>query len=335
MRLALMLAPQRNALYSDLVRSLAPPELLASPLGPRIEAWDGVRLGGQDYLLVELDDEPATADFEVLARLGTVAAAHEYFARIGEVPGPLLRPLELPWDPFLPPELVETRRYRGKTNEIFTAVLLNLALFAGDYRDRLGERLRVLDPLAGGGTTLFVALTRGYDAVGIELEQEDVTSTDTYVRQFLRGIGVPFGRTDERLRGAGRRYVFSIGRKGDQRTLALVHGDTYRSPELLRGLPGGARFHAVVADLPYGIQHRGRVAELFARAVPTWAGSLLPGGALALAWDATGLPRAEAIQLVRERSPLDVLDDPPYSELAHRVDRVIKRRDVLVARNPD
>ena len=75
MRLALMLAPQRNALYSDLVRSLAPPELLASPLGPRIEAWDGVRLGGQDHLLVELDDEPATADLEALAPLGTVAAS--------------------------------------------------------------------------------------------------------------------------------------------------------------------------------------------------------------------------------------------------------------------
>jgi hypothetical protein len=36
--------------------------------------------------------------------------------------------------------------------------------------------------------------------------------------------------------------------------------------------------------------------------------------------------------LVGKVADLEVVNQPPYDRLAHRVDRVIKRRDVLVAR---
>lgn len=332
MLLALAIAPQRTTLYGNLARFLAAPEVFASPLGPRIRDWEHRRLGGQQYLLLDLDGDLTGQDLALLARLGTIDATHEYFERIGDLAGPLLRPLEWEWSPFLPLELVETRRYRGKTSELFSAVLLNLALFAGAFSTQLGERLRVLDPLAGGGTTLFTALTRGHDAVGIERDREDIESTDTYVRQFLRGIGVPFKRVDERVRGAGRRYLFTIGRQDATRLLALVLGDTNDTPDLLAGLPGGARFHAVVADLPYGVQHRGQVEALLTAALPLWADALLPGGAIALAWEASHLQRPEARALVNRHRGLRVADEPPYNALEHPVDRQIKRRDVLVIR---
>ena len=57
---------------------------------------------------------------------------------------------------------------------------------------------------------------------------------------------------------------------------------------------------------------------------------LLRGGSLVLAWDATRFTRPEMIGLVETAAPLRVLNDPPYAGLAHRVDRVIKQRDVLV-----
>ena len=332
MLLALAVAPQRTTLYGNLARFLAPPEVLTSPLGRRVRAWERRRLGGQDYVLLDLDGDLAADELGLLARLGAVAAVSEFFEGIGPVPGPLLRPLEPAWAPFLPLELVEARRYRGKTGELFSAVLLNLALFAGAFAARTGERLRVLDPLAGGGTGLFTALVRGYDAVGIEREREDVESTDTYVRQFLREIGTPFKRVDERVRGAGRRYVFAIGRTDATRTLGLILGDTFQTPHLLAGLPGGARFHAVTTDLPYGIQHRGKVTDLLERALPLWAAALLPGGAAALAWEASTPRRDEARAIVERHPGLQVLDAFPYDALAHPVDRQIKRRDVLVVR---
>ncbi len=38
------------------------------------------------------------------------------------------------------------------------------------------------------------------------------------------------------------------------------------------------------------------------------------------------------VRLVSAETSLDVLERSPYEALAHRVDRVIKQRDVLVAR---
>src|SRR5260370_615039 len=106
------------------------------------------------------------------------------------------------------------RRYKGKTNEVFTRVLLNIAIFAGAYSNQFTERLRVLDPLAGGGTTLFLALAAGYDAFGIEQQRQDVETTAVFVRQYLNSEHIPYKVINERWRRAGRRYQFEIGQKG-------------------------------------------------------------------------------------------------------------------------
>lgn len=37
------------------------------------------------------------------------------------------------------------------------------------------------------------------------------------------------------------------------------------------------------------------------------------------------------VGLVEATAPLAVRHTPPYDQLAHRIDRVIKRRDILVA----
>lgn len=332
MMFALAIAPQRTTLYGNLARFLAAPELLASPLAPRLRAWEHRQLAGQDWLLLDLD-EPTDDDLALLQRFGTVAGVYDYFPSLEGRQGPFLRPIEPTDTPFLPPAIIEARRYRGKTSELFTATLLNLALFAGDFAGLTGERLRILDPLSGGGTTLFTALVRGYDAVGIEREKDDFDTTDAYVQQFLRGVGIPYKRIEERVRGAGRRAIFTIGReRAATRTLALILGDTYSAPELLAGLPGGARFHAIVGDLPYGIQHQGQIVRFLEEALPGWAGALLPGGTLALAWEASGPRRAAATALVEAHRGLRVVTAPPYDALEHQVDRQIKRRDVLVAR---
>lgn len=332
MLLALAVAPQRTTLYGNLARFLVVPELLASPVASRVRDWERQQLAGQDWLLLDCDDDLTEDDRIILWNLGTVAGVYDYFRDFGELPGPFLRPQEPRRVAFVPDELAEARRYRGKTSELFTAVLLNLALFAGDFAARPRAHLRVLDPLAGGGTTLFTALVRGYDAVGIEREKEDFDTTNAYVQQFLRGVGVPFKRVEERVRGAGRRALFTVGRKDDTRLLGLVHGDAYDAPDLLAGLPGGARFHAVVADLPYGVQHYGQVLRFLEQGLPTWAAALLPGGTAALAWEASGLRRAEAAAIVARHDRLRVVVDPPYDALEHPVDRQIKRRDILVVR---
>jgi hypothetical protein len=268
---------------------------------------------------------------DILSRLGATSGAYEYFDQIGEVEGPLLRPLEPRFTPFVPLEMAEVRRYKGKTNEVFTRVLLNVAVFAGAYSRQFAQRLRILDPLSGGGTTLFIALASGYDTFGIERERQDVETTAVFVKQYLNSESIPFKELDEKGRRLGRRVQFEIGRKGATRLLVLVHGDGSQANVHTQEVPGGPHMHAIVGDLPYGIQHFGEIAGMLHKALPVWESMLLPGGTLALAWNATRIERREMVELVEQRTHLKVRDDGPYTQFAHTVDRVIKRRDVLVA----
>jgi hypothetical protein len=331
MKLALTITPQRSTQYSNMTAALAAPELLASPLGDAIRHVEPVTLAGQAHLLVDLEDTAVPGMLPILTHLGATSAAYEYFAHVGEIVGPLLRPLEPCFTPFVPLEMAEARRYKGKTNEIFTHVLLNSAIFAGAYSGQFTERLRVLDPLAGGGTTLFLALAAGYDAFGIEHARQDVETTAVFVKQYLNNERIPYKELDERGRRAGRRYQFEVGRKGATRLLVLAHGETHQASLHMQEVPGGPHMHAIVGDLPYGIQHFAEIAELLREALPAWESLLLPGGTLALAWNATRVERPALVELVERQTHLKVRNDPPYTQFAHAVDRVIKKRDILVA----
>ncbi len=331
MKLALTITPQRSTQYGNMNAALAVPELLASPLGAAIRHVEPVTLAGQTHLLVDLEDTAVPDMLPILSRLGATSAAYEYFAHISGVEGPLLRPLEPCFTPFVSLEMAETRRYKGKTNEIFTHVLLNSAIFAGAYSGQFTERLRVLDPLAGGGTTLFLALAAGYDAFGIEHARQDVETTAVFVKQYLNNERILYKELDERGRRVGRRYQFEIGLKGATRLLVLTHGETHQASLHMQEVPGGPHMHAIVGDLPYGIQHFGEIAELLREALPVWESLLLPGGTLALAWNATRVERPALVELVEQQTRLKVRNDPPYTQFAHAVDRVIKKRDILVA----
>jgi SAM-dependent methyltransferase len=308
---------------------LAGPELRASPLGAQLENVEPARLGGAHYVLATVDDGALLGELmPTLSLLGATGCAFEY---LETTDGPLLRPLDPAAARQLPREMAEIRRYKGKTSEIFTRVLLNMSLFAGRFLTEPHVRLRVLDPLAGGGTTLFAALAAGHDAFGIEQERRDVETTAGFVGEYCREACIPHSTVHDK---AKRRFRFELGPREDQRILVLAQGDARSADSVLADAPGGARFHAIATDLPYGIQHDGAAVTLVREALPAWERVLLPGGAIALAWDATHLPREKLTEVVSANSRLIVRDDGPYAELEHRVDRVIKRRDVLVAVKP-
>ena len=328
--LAAKIAPQRSTLYSSLASQLAIPELLLSPLGPAIAGAEKKEFGSQDYLLLRLDRELTEKDLFTLSMLAMTSEFFAYHEHIGQAVGPFLRPLALQRQPFLPEDIVATRRYKGKTNELLTKFLLNAALFSSAFGDQPPWRLVVLDPLCGGGTTLFQALVCGFDAWGIDKAKKDIESTEAFLRGYLRELDIPFERREERLKQVGRRYTFRIGQGEEARQCVLVHADTAMTPVIL----AGQKVHLIVADLPYGIQHKGQISSLLAQALPGWQRVLRPGGVVTLAWEATRLDRQEMTKLFNDNSNLQVLNHHPYDTLQHPVDRVIKKRDVVVARLP-
>ncbi len=323
------LAPQRSTQYADLVATLAPHELALSPLGKQIGELTPLELAGQSYLRFDLPALPTAEQAQELGALASVSAFFELAEQLDNRPGPWLRPLETGFVPTIPPEMAAARRYRGKTNELLCHFLCNLARASSNFATTPWGDLRVFDPLAGGGTILFTALMLGAEAAGVEEAQQDVRTTVAYVRQFCQEMGIPCRVQEERLRKLGRRTVLTVGKTPPRRCI-LAQGDTAQSAALLSGF----KPHLIVTDLPYGIQHHGPLVDLLTRSVPVWTGMLPPGGALVFAWDATRFARADMLALVETVAPVVVLNTPPYDQLAHRVDRVIKQRDLLVARRP-
>lgn len=326
------IAPQKSTQYANLASTLALPEWQISPLGRILSRAGYLSLGAGNYLQLEIDRPPTAADRQLMGLLAMTTEFFEFYPHIGDLQGPFLRPLETSGPAFLPQDLVFTRRYRGKTNELFTRLLLNAAYFSSDFVSTGPlPRLTVLDPLAGGGTTLFQALVYGWDAYGVERGDRDVASTDTFLQQYLRDQDIPFRRWKERLREIGRRYSFEIALEGGRpRRCVLIQADTADTLRVLEG----KKVHLVVADLPYGVRHRGMLLDLLEKGLAGWVEALRPGGTLALAWETRRLPRDQMAHLLEAEGRLTVLQGGPYEAMAHRVDRAIKRRDVVVAKKP-
>lgn len=331
--LAAKIAPQRATQYAALASALAGAELRLSPLGPVITSLRTITLAGQPYVSLELAAPLTAAQEAGLWQMGATTEFFWFYETVGGVAGPFLQPLSPAREPLLlPPELVEARRYRGKTNELFSQVLVNLARWAHP-----GTPAALLDPLMGGGTLLFVALRLGLHAVGIEQQKTDVETTDGFLDRLLSEARIEHERKAERIAG-GRRILYTIRARasGEPLRAALVHGDTREAPRLLAQLPKALRPDLIVTDLPYGIQHQGLVESLLRDGLAAWTPVASPGAVLAVAWDATQTathtPRSSIINRVEDTGEWSVMRGGAWEELGHAVDRVIKRRDVVVAR---
>lgn len=322
------ISPQRSTQYSNIASVLAPIELGLSPLGQSPASIENIKLGRQEYLKAFISED--AMDEKAVYELGNMAMTNSFFwhyESIGESSGPFLKPINIPDRHSLPYDLVMTRRYKGKTSEMFTHFLCNVARYSSSYSADNWSDIRVFDPLAGGGTTLFTALYLGAEAAGVEKDSKDVQSTVAFLKQYAKEQKIPFRFKEERLKKSIKKYWFTIGT--DQQRCIIVNGDTAESAFLISGFK---KPHCIVTDLPYGIQHGGKITELLINALPEWISILLPGGTIAMSWDSSRFSRMEMINLFKDMGPISILEGEIYENMSHRVDRVIKERDVIVAR---
>ena len=268
------------------------------------------------FLSVALPEAAAPA----LVRLATVQAV---FAE-GEGG---LRLLDADPGFALPPTLVWGTKYRGKTHELATQLALNVALAHHTPADR---PLKLLDPMAGRGSTLLWALRYGLEARGVEQDPRALADLQRHVKrqcklhrlkhQQRKGSVGP-KRKDQ----AGAFLEYRFGERG----LKLVTGDSRDVASLL----AGERVDLIVSDLPYGVQHVGRGGTrdplpALAECAEGWAGLLRRGGVMALLYNRF-LPKRRALLEVFEGAGLVA---QPF-EAPHRMGESI-RRDLLVLRRP-
>ena len=253
----------------------------------------------------------------------------------------LLEPVCGPRRAALGGDLSAVLKYKGKTNEVFTAFLLNMALCASDC-DPDGA-LTVLDPMCGRGTTLFTALNAGYDAVGVDRDDATVNEGLNYFTRYLSYHHIRHTSDTRSLTAGGkeacamRRVSFAAdpqaGRQGEKRTLQMARFEG----ENLNKAFKKPMCDLIVCDLPYGVQHAPGAKK---GAIPTmedmlydnlaaWVGCLRTGGAVAVAFNTNTLKTDMARGLMAEAG-LDVVFDPDYDGLDHWVEQAITR-DIAVA----
>ncbi len=341
-RHALLLEANANQVYREAAFALARAELgmLARtvPAGSLTVA-ERSAIGGVDYLLVDSERPLAGHQLAVLSNLSSLHALFEV------EPDGRLRPITLVPRQVLDGDLVTIQRYVGKTNEAFTHLLVNVALGAsGDAFARLlrGERVRLLDPACGRGTSLNRAALYGMDAFGIDIDRRGVEAYDGFFTTWLQ---------DKRLKHAVERATLRKGRASPAHRTTITYGpgkdrSEHRVVDVVHDDTVSARDHVkersmdlLVCDLPYGVQHGATAASeldrgpdrLLEQALPVWFDLLRPGAAAALAWNRRTLARPRLVELVTGAGFR--VAEPDDDAFVHRVDRAITR-DVLVAVRP-
>lgn len=326
---AALVLPSANRVYAGAAPRLLATELAALDLlalGGRLHDIDVTELGGVPYVTFS-----GTPDAEVLAVVSNLSVLYALYEREGDVLRPVAPARLDRWDD----DLVTIQRYPGRTNEQLTRLVLNLAVAAGPgARGFAGERVRVLDPLCGRGTTLNVATLCGYDAAGIDLDRKDI---DAYLHFFTTWLKDKRAKHTSKRTGGRTTIAFAADRDAQKASegqeVVAVADDTRKAVEHL----GKSSVDVIVTDLPYGVQHgstagalRRSPADLLTAALPVWRSVLKPGGAIGLAWNTKVLPRDEVVGAL-DAAGLTVVSGGPFERFAHRVDQAIER-DVVVAR---
>lgn len=332
MKYCFQLLPHANFHYNDALRKLGRNELAIMLAAQGISAPVNVEeIGGAAFFTFEAEALSA-AQLDALSRHSTVLL-------MACMEGDLLRPLPVARTSYLPHDLSEVLKYKGKTSAAFTRMMINCALALAGCTDESVPL--VLDPVCGRGTTLFCALEGGMNAVGVDIDRVDLREAMTYFSRYctyhhLKHQLKQSAETCGKVSVPKAIYTLADSKEhyqaGDTRTLTLYQGDTALCDKLLRKSPADV----IVADLPYGVQHApqdGRRPETFLqlleRALPAWKKALRPGGALALSFNTLTLPRAK-LAAALEKAGFTLPVGEMYTDFEHFVEQAVMR-DVLLA----
>ena len=218
-------------------------------------------------------------------------------------------------------------KYKGKTNELFTQLLMNVACASLGPVAPEGE-IRLLDPMCGRGTTLFVGVNRGWNCTGSDVDRADLKEAEQYFKRYLEYHRIKHSLKRGSLTISGGRPAPFVQFEGPAQ-LRLAQLDCAH----VRQAFGKRAFHLIVCDLPYGVQHAaqgGRPEQLLERALPGWREALLPGGVAAVSFNAQTLDGDQVRRRMADAG-FEPMDGEAWRSFGHWVEQAVTR-DLVVAR---
>ena len=335
MTYAVLLWPHANVRYFESMKTLAEGELtvMLSAVQENIEIKK-TNMNGLELMTFEGPE----FDERMKKLLSMVSCAYAVFAVEGEMLRPLMQGGQLRFGG----DLSGILKYKGKTNEMFTGMLINLAVFCSDFAAKFDKNLAILDPMCGRGTSLFEGLRRNYDMTGVEIDKNDVGELTRFVKKYAE-----YNRLKHKVesasmtvdgKNAGAKTKITLAEnnamwKEDPRVVTVTLGDTLLTDKFYKG----RNFHALVCDLPYGVQHESRdgkskvsLDKMMEKALLSWKKTLIPGACVALSFNANTLPLADA-RMMLAKAGYEPLVGGVYDNFGHWVEQAITR-DIVLAK---
>lgn len=278
------------------------------------------RTGEMDFFNVSVDEA-------LIPKLARLSCVHGLFENTGS----LLRPLPVETDFHLHEDFVFGTKFRGKTSEILTQMLINVGLTP--VNQSMGtEAVKILDPMCGRATTLLWALRYGLKSKGIEQDPKALADIRQSIKKWCKihrqkhQLSDGFIGAKSKHQTGGKFIDFSI----KNRSMRVITGDSSMACNLLND----EKFHLLISDLPYGIQHHTTRKTRNPLTVITycadgWIASMKPGGILVLAFNAYQPKRNELLDVFTSRNMIDLAFSAP-----HRVSESILRDVVVLRKQP-
>lgn len=335
--------PGHNKVYYDQSQKMALAELTLT--GAQFEEvcsdYQIITLSGIRYLSFNSLSSISERSLNLLSQLSFAFALFEQTETKNNT---LLRPIQKSFVPCINPKISSVLKYPGKTNELFTRMMINIARLTGNQNWEHGQRL--FDPISGRGTTLYEGMIYGFDVTGMELKPQPVKDAHVFLKKFFE---------KEKIKHKFDKY--KIPGKNNEATIQKIEfayaldKNAFRDPKLQKKvslIEGNSSlaniyfkdhtFNYIVGDLPYGIAHNNanktdsesrNPYSFLNDSLNSWFDVLKPGGAIVLAWNAFVINPDKMRELLI-RKGFNVLSDSPYDQFVHMVDSSIKR-DIVVA----
>lgn len=339
MQYGLLRLPHANSRYFESSKALLENEfkvmMAAFKMTYTIEGYK--EIGGIELFCFTLEQPMDEKVRKVLLKLSSLYALFEIGA------DQVLKPMNQGKGTYFKDDLASILKYSGKTNEDFTMAMVNVAIFSSAFAHQHDTPLWILDPMCGRGTTLYKALTYGYNTAGIDVDKNSILEIQKYLKRYLKYHMYKHEEKYQTIQAGHEKhclkYTFTTAdtkehyKSKDTRTIQFSYGDT----RLVNSFYKKEQFHVFVTDLPYGVQHASTadkkvfdMVKLLRAAAPEWHKMLKKGGAGVIAYNTYHIGRAE-IEGAFEAAGFEILNTPPYDGFEHWVEQAVNR-DIVVVR---
>ena len=209
MKYLILQNPGHNRVYYNSADKLALAELkiATNRLSCNCSNENRLEIENIRYLTFETDNPLNQEDLTIISKLSFVFAL---FILEDLDDQKKLIPLRKVNYQYLDSKISSLLKYQGKTNELFTKLMINVALLASDFD--YSDPINLLDPVAGKGTTLFESSIYGFDAYGIEIDSKAVQEVKVFFKKYLETERIKHKYSSSQIHGSNKAQAIQIER---------------------------------------------------------------------------------------------------------------------------